>query len=203
MEPQRAERELKMIRQLMERPVRYSTQSGYAGIIAGVAALAGATLDSYFSSIYTPATAVWVNMLVWVGVLFVALGGVLALTRLRERKKNMPFWSNVKKRIAMTIGPPFLAAAGLTAVIVYRWYFKDGPNQWGLISVSWMLFYGITCWQVGEFSIVEMRFLGVAFIVMGLLTAVYWQANPYDTLRWSFGGFHIIYGLVVRIRHGG
>jgi hypothetical protein len=66
---------------------------------------------------------------------------------------------------------------------------------------------------VGEFSVVEMRVMGAAFVLAGLATAAFCQFRvpfdlcynyaPYWTLGITFGGFHIIYGLVVRIRHGG
>lgn len=223
MEADKAAAELKAIRELMERPVRYSTQSGLSGIIAGLAALAGCALDSKVSQRYAPLTATKINMCVWAGVLLVAFAGVTIFTRLRERRRGMPFWSNVKKRILWTILPPFVAGAGITLAIVYRWWLDIGPNMWGLIPAIWMLFYGVACWQVGEFSVKEIRILGVAFIAAGLLTGAFFQYDiqgltrpllgfhlgldsgsaAYVTLGTTFGGFHIIYGLIVWKRYGG
>ena len=203
MDTDRAAKELKVIRRLMERPIRYSTQSGLAAIIAGCVAFAGLAADWHFWCRYDPETSMWINMGVWAGVFLVALTGVLVLTRLRERKQSMPFWSNIKKRIALTIGPPFVAGVGLTLAIMYRWYDGIGPNQWGLIPAIWMLFYGIALWQLGEFSPREVRFLGAAFIVAGLVAGTSYQLNPYWSLGITFGGFHIVYGAVVWIRHGG
>ncbi|MFB3891755.1 MAG: hypothetical protein ACE15C_07000 [Phycisphaerae bacterium] len=226
MDSERAAEELKIIRQLMERPIRCSTMSGYSGILAGCAALAGLAADSLICAYYavgrggeswqepitSPRVAMWTNAVVWGCVFLVALAGTLGLTRLREIRSGMPFWSPVKRKLLRTILPPFVAGAGLTSAIMYRWYISDGPNEWGLIPPVWMLFYGVACWQVGEFSIRELRYMGAAFIVAGLLTAAFWQAHfpglapgeaPYLTLGATFGGFHIVYGIVVRIRHGG
>ena len=229
MEADKAAAELKAIRELMERPVRYSTQSGLSGIIAGLAALAGCFLDAHFTNLYSAdrfaVTAA--NTCVWAGVLLVAFAGVTICTRLRERGRGMPFWSDVKKRILWTILPPFVAGAGITLAIVYRWWVREGPNMWGLIPAIWMLFYGVACWQVGEFSVKEIRILGVAFILAGLITGAFFHYDipgvttaleeglrgfslgmprgyaPYVTLGATFGGFHIIYGVIVWIRHGG
>jgi hypothetical protein len=87
--------------------------------------------------------------------------------------------------------------------IVYRWWVQAGPNMWGLIPAVWMLFYGVALWQVGLSSPGEVRLLGAAFILAGLLAGAFFHASPYLTLGTTFGGFHIVYGTVVWIRHGG
>ncbi len=207
MDAEKAAEELKVIRQLMERPVRYSTQSGLGAILAGCAALAGLAADFYFSQRYRSHrhTAMWINIGVWAGVFVTAFASVTLLTHLRERARGMPFWSAVKMRILRTILPPFVAGVGLTLAIVFRWYYGVGANEWGLIPAVWMLFYGAALWQVGEFAVREVRVLGVAFILAGLVDAAFGQGPPtrYLALGATFGGFHLIYGAIVWIRHGG
>jgi len=215
MDTNKAVAELKVIRQLMERPVRYSTQSGLSGIVAGLAAVGGCVADQAISERYAPGQAFWINGCIWGAVFVVAFTTVVVLTRLRERRQGMPFWSNIKRRIGLTILPPFVAGAGLTLAIAMRWYYHVGPNMWGLIPAIWMTFYGVACWQVGEMSIREMRVLGAAFVVSGLLVACLVPAKliaaaggtldfePYWTIGVTFGGYHIVYGIVVWVRHGG
>lgn len=205
MDTDRAISELKVIRQLMERPVRYSTMSGLAGIVAGTAALIGLVCDWHISWYYwnRARSAMWANLAVWAGVFALAFAGVVLLTRLRERRRGMPFWSPAKLRILLTILPPFVAGVGLTGAIMLRWYAGIGPNQWGLIPGIWMLFYGVACWEVGGFSLREIRVMGGAFILAGLVAATLYQFAPYWSLGVTFGGFHIVYGIVVWIRHGG
>lgn len=203
MQADKAAAELKVIRQLMERPIRFSTMSGLSAILAGCAALAGVAVDWHVSRHNAPDAAMWINLGVWGAVFVVAFLGVMVLTRLRERKAGMPFWSDVKRRIAMTILPCIVAGVGLTLAIVYRWRIDVGPNQWGLIPAVWMLFYGVALWQLGDLSVVEVRLMGTAFIVAGLVTAVAFQHHPYWAIGVTFGGFHIVYGTIVWIRHGG
>lgn len=215
MDTSKAAEELKIIRQLMERPIRYSSMSGLSGVLAGCITLCGLAADAaVYGAFGKTSLTTWINLGVWAMVFLLSLAGVLGLTRMRELRQGMPFWTPIKRRILMTILPSFVAGAGLTAAIVYRWYFAIGPNQFGLIPAIWMLFYGVACWQVGEMSIRELRVMGAAFIVSGLLAAAFCQwaipgvelsagLAPYWTLGITFGGYHIIYGIVVRVRYGG
>ncbi len=203
MDTQKAADELKVIRQLMERPIRYSTMSGLSGIWAGLVALAGLAGDDWVCDHYDRVTAMWINLAIWAGVLLLAAGGVLLLTHIREKRQGMPAWSSVKKRIALTILPCLAGGVGLTLVIIRLWYTQEGPNEWGLIPAIWMCFYGAALWQLGEFSPAEVRVLGAAFILAGLASAAYLQLEPYWALGLTFGAMHIIYGVVVWIRYGG
>ncbi len=216
MDAQKATKELTVIRQLMERPIRFSTMSGLAAIQAGVWTLLGVTADRWIfrNNDFWKLTLV-LGMAVWAAVFGLSFLGVVLLTRRREKMQNMPFWSPVKRRILSTILPPAIAALGLSlAIYAGVWegvekemYVSGEPmaalGQWYLIPAIWMLFYGVALWQLGQFSPVEVKVLGGAFIAAGLVTALLWQGEPYLTMGVTFGGFHIIYGIIVWIRHGG
>ena len=203
MDPDRAAEELKVLRQLMERPIRFSTMSGLSGVLAGAAALAGCAANGYFSGHYSGRGALGAHMLIWAGVFLTALVATVVLTRLREIRKGMPLWSKIKGRILLIILPMFVAAAGLTGILVARELGQPGPEQWGLIPAIWMVLYGLALWQLGEFSPLEVRLLGTAFLAGGLVAAALGQQSPYWSLGVAFGGLHIVYGVVVWIRHGG
>jgi hypothetical protein len=47
------------------------------------------------------------------------------------------------------------------------------------------------------------RVLGAVFLLAGLASAAWFQYWPYEALGATFGGFHLIYGVVVWIRYGG
>jgi hypothetical protein len=201
MDTQKASQELTVIRQLMERPVRYSTMSGAAGVLAGAVALVGLWADNYVWQSLPPHQAMPVEAAVWSVVFLVALGGAIALTRLRERKTGLPFWTYARRRVLRSIVPPFIAALGLTLAILARWH-MGMDNLWGMIPPVWMACYGLACCQVSEFSLGELRVLGAAFI-LSAAAAVFLPDVPYATLGVTFGGYHIVYGAVVWIRHGG
>ncbi|MBI5722988.1 MAG: hypothetical protein HZA50_03440 [Planctomycetes bacterium] len=203
MEPDRAAAELKVLRQLMERPIRFSTMSGLSGIFAGIAALAGCAAGWHISGRFSPQSSMAVHMLVWAGVFVAAFVAAVVLTRIREIRRGMPLWSKIKGRILLTILPPFVIAAGLTATLVVGAAGQPDAEQWGLIPAIWMAFYGLTLWQIGDYAPPEVRLLGAAFLAGSLLSAAWGQQNPYWSLGLTFGGLHIVYGLIVWIRHGG
>jgi hypothetical protein len=201
MDTQRASRELAVIRELMERPVRYSTMSGAAGVFAGATALVGVWADDFVWRSLPLRQAMLMEVVVWGAVFLVALAGAIVLTRLRERKMGLPFWTYARKRVLRSIAPPFLAFLGLTLAILARWY-MGLDDFWGMIPPIWMACYGLACCQVSEFSLGELRVLGAAFILSAVV-AVFLPEQPYATLGITFGGYHIIYGVVVWVRHGG
>lgn len=206
MNAEKAADNLRVIRELMERPIRYSTMSGLSGIWAGAVTVGGCLADALALRVLPTRDALLVSIGIWGAVLALALGGTILLTRRREKQRNMPAWSPVKRRILLTITPPFLAAIGLTAVIVGRFWIIGG--WWELIPAYlippiWMLFYGVTLWQLGDLAPIEVRILGAAFIAAGLLAAAMFQFQPYLTMGVTFGGFHMVYGLAVWVRHGG
>ena len=71
-----------------------------------------------------------------------------------------------------------------------------------MIPPLWMACYGLACWQVSEFGPGELRVMGVAFMASSVI-AVFLPEYPYLILGLTFGGYHIVYGMVVWIRHGG
>jgi hypothetical protein len=213
MNAEQAAAELKVLRALMERPIRLSTMSGLSGILAGCAALAGLAADWQVSNTVNDThQAFWINLIVWAGVFVTAFTSALVLTRLRERRQNMPSWSPVKARILRAILPPFVGGVALTLAIACHWYTLTGPNEWGLIPAIWMLFYGVALRSVGEFAPPEVGGLGIAFLAAGAVCATFFQyaipglapqMTPYFTLGLTFGGFHLVYGAVVWKRYGG
>ena len=100
MDQQKAAEELAIIRQLMECPVQLSTRSGAAGVFAGAVALVGLWADGAIWRSLPSRQATLVEMLLWGGVFLAALAGTLVLTRRRERKLNLPFWTAARNREA-------------------------------------------------------------------------------------------------------
>jgi hypothetical protein len=200
MDTEKATQELAIIRQLMERPVRLSTLSGAAGFFAGLCALGGVVADASLWQTF-PAQGALITCLVWGTVFVVASAGVLAISHWRERREGLPFWNTARRRVARSCIPPYLAAGGLTAAVLILWL-RGEQDLWGLIPAIWMICYGQACWNVGEFSLTELRVMGGAFI-LSAVAAMFLQDYPYPVMAVTFGGYHLVYGVVVWIRHGG
>jgi hypothetical protein len=208
MNEQRAFEELKIIRALMERPIRYSTLSGKSAVLAGLAAVAGAAADWGLWLSANPenfSTTTLASGVLWLAVFVVAVTGTVLLAWQRDRQQALPFWTHIKRRILATILPVFVASVGLTAGLVLHGWRHPESDLWVLIAPGWMLLYGIALWQLGLLSEPPVRVLGGAFILAGLACGLVplFLYNPALTMGATFGGFHLVYGLYVWRNYGG
>jgi hypothetical protein len=198
MTPEQAARHLRVIRELMERPLRQTTRSGAAGILAGLLALAGAGLtwrltggEMLASTPHMPQVGA-----LWLGVLLLATAANLLLTWRRSRTLGRPFWGRQQWHTALAIAPGFLLGAVLTWSLAKHGYYTT-------IAPVWMIFYGMAVWSVGLSSPIEVKSLGAAFFLAAILGWAWIDAHPIPALAATFGGFHLVYGAVVWARHGG
>jgi len=208
MDESKAFEDLKVIRTLMERPIRYSTLSGRSAVLAGLAALAG-TAASWWVWLSAPAGrftgALLASGAIWLGVLAVAATGTVLLAWQREKRQGLPFWTSVKRRILVTVLPVFAASVVLTGGLVLHGLRHPESDLWVLIAPGWMLFYGVALWQLGLLSEPAVRVLAGAFLAAGLacflVPALLY--NPAPAMGVTFGGFHLVYGLYVWRHYGG
>jgi len=214
MTPKQAAEHLRVIRDLMERPIRQTTRSGLGGIIAGVLALAGCAAtgviwparpdgppeslvfsNARFSGIQDGDTIV-AAALTWLAVLVVAVTADVVITWARARRRGETYWKRAQLQTGLAILPGFVLAAFFT-------YMFGAWNEYGLIPFGWMIGYGMALWTVGMFSITEVKVLGGAFLAVGWLGMILLPGSPIVLLAVTFGGFHLVYGAVVWVRHGG
>lgn len=220
MTPEQAAQHLRIIRQLMERPVRHTTRSGLAGIVAGALALTASVLtyivwpappETSTRGIFGPSPpkqSIMTAGLIWLAVLVVAAAADILITRHRARQRGETWWKREQVQTGLAIAPGFVLAAFFT-------YLFAEFNSYEGVPFGWMIGYGMALWTVGMFSIVEVKVLGAAFLLAGWLgMAAYvkdWvgtspaalHAYPVAALALTFGVFHLVYGVVVLRRHGG
>jgi hypothetical protein len=200
MTPERAAEHLRVIRELMERPVRQTTRSGASAVIAGLLALAGCGATALLFRNTTPDTP-WQTGGLWLTVLALAVVLDLWLTARRAKKLGQTYWGRAQWQTAMAITPGFVLGGLITFALFY--YGPCNERYYSFIPFVWMLFYGLALWTVGLFSITEVKVLSVAFMVAGLAGAFWFSGHALLALALTFGGFHLVYGTVVWIRHGG
>ena len=134
--------------------------------------------------------------LVWLGVFVLAVGLDLLISWRRTRELGRSFWTRTTRQTGLAIAPAFILGG------ISTWIFA-GYGLWYLIPGAWMLYYGLAAWTIGMFSIAEVKVLGAAFIVAGVICHFHFAAQPVAALAATFGGFHLLYGVVVWKRHGG
>lgn len=186
------------IRSMMERSSKFLSLSGWAGIMAGTYALTGAWIAySVFGFhpvelFYTPSSFTPVILLA-LGVLILALVSAIFDSRRKAQKREESAWNATSRRLLASMAVP-LCAGGLLIVILIS------KGLIGLIAPLTLLFYGLALYNAGNYTIREVRLMGVAQIFLGLINA--WFID-YGLLFWAvgFGVIHIIYGIYMHFRY--
>lgn len=185
----RAEGNLRFIRETMDKSATFSAVPGAGGIGMGVLGLAAALLSARETT-----AAGW--LFVWLAIAPLAAGvGVLFLMR-KARATDTALAHGAGRRFALALVPPLLAGAALTGALVKA-------HAFGVLPGLWLLLYGIAVIAAGAHSVPAIRLFGAMLLVYGLaaLAAPFPAANA--LLGAGFGLGHVVTGAVVARRHGG
>lgn len=195
--------DIKDIKDIMNRSSRFISLSGWAGVFAGIIALAGVYVAykivyagqnylAYRQATITSETLVHL-LLIALATLLLAFLSVLFFTRKKATKNNQKLWDHQSKRLVINLLIP-LAAGGLLCLILLSKGFI------GLIAPLTLLFYGLALVNASKYTLSEIRSLGVIEVVLGL-TATFFIG--YGLLFWAlgFGLLHIIYGIFMEVRY--
>ncbi|BDI32925.1 hypothetical protein CCAX7_49760 [Capsulimonas corticalis] len=195
-----ARENLRVIRQTMERSTQYSTLSGWSGVLIGLIALAATAatqrvVDMRHAGGHLAAGAMPTLAGIWLAALILAVSAEFLCNKIRARRVGKHIVSRLGAHVAVASLPAFLGGAILTAFF----------SMHGLalhICGIWMLCYGLAICAVGLFSAKPVTFLGSAFVLAGAVTLLLPLTLQLPMMAIAFGGFHIIYGVVIARRHG-
>ena len=195
-----ARENLRVIRQTMERSTKYSTLSGLSGVLIGVAAIAGVAVSRAMLARAQAAHPLdrgdYLTLgPVWLLVLALAVGIEFACNKRRAATIGKRVGSPLGAHILVAALPSFFAAALLTLFL----YLHDLPS---FVWAAWMLCYGLAICAVGLFSIRPVSYLGAAFVLAGAVTLLLPVPAHLPMMALSFGGFHILYGVLMARKHG-
>ncbi len=200
--------ELQHIKKMMERSSRFISLSGLSGIAAGICALIGAwfaygvicrnntclrheydisqghntisTLKEFMgSSLFNIALYTFTGALVF----------AFLFTYLRSRKKNIPLWGSVSKRLLVAVAVPMIAGG----IYLFR---EIEMGNFGLIAPGSLIFYGLALVNGSKYTLGEIRYLGYAQILLGIISC--WMIGS-GLYFWAmgFGILHIVYGIIM------
>ena len=193
--------DLTHIRSLMEKSSRFLSLSGLSGVFAGIYALIGAAIV-YFdfkagsvsyaeyvrSAVGDEQPTIRVYYLIGVAIL-VLLASVVtgfAFTSRKDKKQNLKIWDSSAKLMMSNLMIPLAAGGALGMILLQSGDFK-------YVAPITLLFYGLGLYSASKYSFVELRYLGLCEIILGLIGCLY---IGYGLLLWSigFGLLHIVYG---------
>jgi hypothetical protein len=185
----RAMDNLRFIRETMERAGSFTAVSGGGQVAIGLTALLAATVAAA-----QPSAERWLAVWLLEAIVALAIGGWTVARKAYDA--GMPLLRGPGRKVALSLAPPLIAGAMLTAVLF------DAELLWPLPGM-WLLLYGTGVVSAGAFSVRIVPVMGLTFMTLGvftLLAPVTW-GNPLMAL--GFGGLHIFYGLLIAWRYGG
>ena len=196
--------EITEIRSMMERSSKFLSLSGWAGILAGVYALAGA-LIAYKVFDFNPdrivfnfteggKSALYINIILLATVvLFLALGTAIYFSYKRSDKRGEKLWTSTTKRLITNMAVPMVSGGVLIIMLILN-------GLTGLIAPFSLLFYGLALFNASRLTIKEVEILGYVQILLGLAGVFFVE---YGLLLWAlgFGVAHVIYGIYMYIKY--
>jgi hypothetical protein len=184
----RAEEDLRFIRDAMDRAATFTCVPGKGGVAMGAVGLAAAALGARTSS-----TRAWLAIWTGAGMLGFAVGVVSLLVKARS-EGHRPAGS-ASRRFALSLMPPLVAGAALTAALA-----ASGARSF--LPGLWLLLYGCAVVGAGLPSVPVVPLFGGSLLVLGLL-ALAFPSQGDLLLGGGFGLGHIVCGVIVARRHGG
>jgi len=198
------EKDIASIRTMMEKSVKFMSLSGLSGVLSGTYALLG-SIAVYFILYYpyspfdfqfyyvNERSTVYKLILVAALVLVFSLVTGYILSLRKAKKLGMPIWNFTSKQLLIDLFIP-LASGGLLIVILLV------QGYYGIVAPASLVFYGLALIQGSRSTDVEVKYLGLTEIGLGLACAIF---PGYGLIFWAlgFGGMHIIYGAVMYFRY--
>ncbi len=203
---------LQEIRSLMERSTRFISLSGWSGVSAGAAALAGACAAFIYTG-KTPFSGSYLliekNGLWETGprglsygaffladafvVLILALAGAIFFTTRKARKKGLPIWDPLTRRLLASLFLPLSVGGVFTLGLIYH-------QAVGLVAPATLVFYGLALINASKFTFDDLRLLGISEALLGLI-ALFRIGLGLEFWALGFGVLHIVYGIRMYLKY--
>ncbi len=198
-------RDIGEIRSLMERSSKFISLSGWAGIFAGIYALAGVYVAITYlhfnpQSLYLEKGEAQNNsnaflpvVLLALVIFLLAITTAVYFTRRRAEKKEEILWTPATKRLMTEVSLPLVTGGVLILICMSK-------GLAGFIAPLSLLFYGLALFTISKFTYVEVRILGLVEVILGLAGAYFVNLG---LLFWAigFGAVHIVYGIYVYFKY--
>jgi hypothetical protein len=198
-------RDIAEIRSMMERSSKFLSLSGWAGVMAGIYALAGAWI-AWKIFYFNPDEIIYHSMLkgnlsagllkiilLAFTVLILAVGTAVILSSRKAKKNGEKLWNPTARRLIIHMSIPLLAGGLLILIFISQ-------GLLGLVAPLTLIFYGLALYNAGKFTYDEVKVLGIIQIVLGLVGAIF---IGYGLLLWAlgFGFVHIFYGIYIHYKY--
>lgn len=179
--------DLSEIRAMMEKSSRILSLSGVAGIVIGCVALVGVLYAEYISAWIDPDDQLPHFLADALIVLLLAIILVVVFSTRMAKKKELPAWNPAAKNLVTELAVPLATGGAFCIALILG-------QVYSLLPSAMLLFYGLALFGASKYTIPEVRWLGIAQVVLGLLAAF---MPAQGLLYWAlgFGIAHMLFGL--------
>ncbi|MBQ4805069.1 hypothetical protein J8L88_19550 [Aquimarina sp. MMG015] len=187
------------IKDMMNKSSRFFSLSGLSGILAGGYAIIGAAIAYYLVSIsgidYVIAEGKIFNYIL-IDLVAVALLSIITgiiLSNRKAKQNNETLWNGTSKRLLTAFLIPLVTGGIFIIIKVYN-------HHYGLTGSLMLIFYGLALVNASKYTIGNVKYLGYAEIILGLVCSVF---PNYGFWFWvlGFGIMHIVYGSLIYLKH--
>jgi len=200
---------------MMEGSSKFLSLSGLSGVFAGITALVGTYLAwlqiIHFEKLYmtnamagTLVRAEW--NLFWnlgmtaIAILIVALTFGFFFTWLKARKENQKLVTPLSFRLVRSLLVPLFFGGCFVLISLYH-------GLIGIVVPATLIFYGLALLNASKYVHVDIKYLAVSEMILGLIAFATMEYNYDGALRmliyWAlgFGILHILYGTIIYLRY--
>lgn len=197
---------LSEIRHLMERSSRFMSLSGFSGILAGIYAITGAAAAYVYANApdlldregYDFASGADKDRLLFLLadaalVLILAVGTGIWLTTRKARKDGNSLLDAAAKKLIINLAIPLFTGGVFCIGLLYH-------GDLIFIVPAMLIFYGLALVHGSKYTRDDVRTLGIAEIVLGLIALF---IADYGLLLWTigFGALHLVYGTYMYLKY--
>lgn len=180
---------LRYIREAMERAGSFTSIPGWGGVLVGLTAVVATVLAHR-----APTAHAWM----WTWLIEAAIAGTIAgvTMAIKARRANVSFTGAPARRFFVSYFAPVVAGAALT-IVLWR------IGAYSALPAAWLLLYGASFVSSGAYSIRVVPFMGVSFMLLGLVACFVPFTTGNVLMGVGFGGVHIIFGFLIARNYGG
>lgn len=188
--------DISAIKNMMNKSTKFISLSGLSGVCAGIYALIGAyyarNILIRFNIYDVSSNSINPNNIEFklIGIaLLVALLSIITgfiFSRNKAKKHGVKIWDATTKRLLFNFMVPLITGGIFSLILLNNGFF-------GYIASATLIFYGLALFSASKYTIGNVKYLGIAEIILGLIAMNY---VGYGIYFWAigFGIFHIIYG---------
>lgn len=184
-----AERNLRFIRETIERASSFTAVSGWGLIVLGLIGC-----FAFWASSPWLGTQRWTETWIAAATLAVPIG-ILSIV-VKAKLTGASLLSGPGRKFALNLAPPLFVAMLLTLAM-----YRAEQQQW--LAPLWLLLYGAGVITGGFASVRSVPVMGACFLVLGASSLFLPAAYEPILLLLGFGGLHLLFGAYIAWRHHG